>query len=109
MILVLELLLILRRVRRDPQDHRAGLLQILVCVTEPGRFNRSAWCVGFRKEKEDYILAAKILQRDFFAILVRQRKVWGFIIDIHEGFSVSFTVIPYRRQRRHAGGRSLDV
>jgi len=45
------------------------------------------------KKNRTTFLPRKSLQRDFFAVLVRQRKVWGFIIDIHEGFSVSFTVI----------------
>ena len=108
-IFVLEFLLGLRRVGRDPKDDRAGFLQILVCVTEPGRLNSSAGCIGFGKEKQNDCFTAKILQRDIFTVLVRQRKVRGFIIDIHEGFSVSFTLIPYSGHRRHFGRSGLNV
>ena len=108
-IFVLEFLLGLRQVGRDPKDDRAGFLQILVCVTELGRLDGSPGCVGFGKEKQDHAFASKILQRHIFAVLVRQRKVWGLIIDIHEGFSVSFTVIPDGGHRRHAGRLGLDI
>ena len=82
-VLILKLFLTLRRIGRDPQDHRPGLLQLLVCVAEPARFNGSTWGIGFRKEKQHHRLAAKILERHVLAVLIRQSKLRGFIIDMH--------------------------
>jgi hypothetical protein len=61
-VLILEFLLGLRRVSRDPKDYGAGLVQLAVCVTEPGRLNGSARRIGFGKKEQYDGLAAKIFQ-----------------------------------------------
>ena len=75
---------------------------MLVRVAEPARFYGSAGSVGTGKKVKDDLFSPQVFQGDFFAVLVLQSKVWGFIIDIHEGFSVSFTVIPDGGQLRNA-------
>jgi len=82
-VLILKLFLALRRIGRNSQDHGPGLLQLLVCVAEPARLNGSTWRIGLGKEKQHHRLAAKILERHVLAVLVRQSKLRGFIIDIH--------------------------
>jgi len=79
----LKLLLLLRRIGGDSQDDCGGLLNFLVCVTEPGRLNRSTRRVGFRKEEQHHGLAAEVLERDVLAILVGQSELRSFIMDMH--------------------------
>src|SRR5207249_10143821 len=42
------------------------LFELLVCVTEPGRFSRSAGGVGLWEKKQNYGLSAIIFKRDSF-------------------------------------------
>jgi hypothetical protein len=82
--LVLEFLLCLGRVRRNPDDDCAGLLNLFVRVAEPARFDGSTRSVGAGIEEKDHGFAAKIPRRDFFPVLVLQSKVRSLIMDIHE-------------------------
>jgi hypothetical protein len=82
--LLLEFLLRFGRVGRNPDDDRAGLLNLFVRVAEPARFYGSARSVSAGIEEEDHGFAAQILRRDFFSVLVLQSKVRSLIMDIHE-------------------------
>jgi hypothetical protein len=82
--LFLEFLLRLGRVGRNPDDDRARLLNLFVCVAEPARFNGSTRSVGAGIKEKDHGFAAKLLRRDFFPVLVLQSKLRSLIMDIHE-------------------------
>ena len=82
-VLVLEFLLCLRRVGRNSEDDRAGFLNLLVGIAEPASFYGSAGSVGTRKEIEDDGLAPQIFKGEFFAVLILQSEVRGFIMNIH--------------------------
>jgi hypothetical protein len=82
-VLFLEFFLGLRLVSRDAEHHRAGILEFLVGFAEPASFYGSTGRVGFRKEEKNHALAAEVLQRDVFSVLIRQSKLGGFIINIH--------------------------
>src|SRR5207245_10808689 len=98
-VLILKLFLKLRRIGRDPQDHCPGLLQLLVCVAEPARFNGSTRSIGLGKEKQHHRLAAKILERHVLTVLVRQSKLRGLsLICMADAPSDRSTL--YRKLRR---------
>lgn len=68
---------------RDAENDRVDLVELLVVVTKLGRFNGSTGRIGLGVKVENDGLALEILQRHLVAVLVQQRKVWGFIIDVH--------------------------
>jgi hypothetical protein len=96
-----------RLVGRYAEDHGPGVLQFLVRFAEPASFNGSPGCIGLGKKEEDNGLAAKILQRHRFFVLVEQSEVRGFIIDVHGVFSVSLKVIQQDCRARHPGRVAL--
>src|SRR5712692_11486361 len=106
MILILKFLLRLRRVCRNSQNYRPGVLQFFIRVAEPARFNGSTGSIGFGKEEQHHRLAAKVLQRDVFPVLVRQTELRSFIISIHGDICLSPIVIPYLPPNRHLDGGS---
>ena len=85
-IVVGKSLLCFGRIRGDAKQHRAGLLNLTVCVAEPASFQRSARGVGAGIEEENHGLAAQVLEGDFFLVLILQREVRRFIMNIHGRF-----------------------
>jgi hypothetical protein len=57
---ILKLLLSGGRVARNADQNRTRLFDLLVCVAEPARLNRSARSIGLWVEKENHCFAAKI-------------------------------------------------
>ena len=96
--LLFELLLGRRFVRRNTKDNRTGTLDFFVCVAEPARLYRSTRGVGLGIKKEDHVLAAIVLERYRFAFLIGKRELGGFIINFH-GFSVFITSMNLYRRR----------
>jgi len=82
-VLFLKFLLGFRGIRGYPKQHHARLLHLFVCVAEPASFNRSSGSVGARKKVKHHGLAAQVLERDFFSVLILQSEVGSFIIDFH--------------------------
>jgi hypothetical protein len=71
----------------DAKHNGSCLLDLLECVAEPARFNRSTGRVGFGIKEQDHVLAAIVLQRNCFSLFISKRELRGFIINFH-GFSV---------------------
>lgn len=86
-VLLFELLLGRGFVGGDAEHNRTGPLDFLECVAEPARLYRSTGRVGLGVKEQDNVLAAIILQGDCLSLFIRQRELWGFIINFH-GFSV---------------------
>jgi hypothetical protein len=82
-VLVLKLFLFGGTISRNAQYDGSRPLNLAVCVTEPGRFFRSTRSIGLGIEKQYDRLAPKILQGNFFTVLIRRTEVGGFIIDFH--------------------------
>ncbi len=61
-VLFLEAGLRLHGIGAGSQDRYIDLFKLLLCVTKLGRFDRSTRGVGFREEKQDHALPAKIRQ-----------------------------------------------
>jgi hypothetical protein len=57
------------RIATCAQDGYAQLVELLFCVAKLGRFGRSTGRAGFRKEKQQHALAAKIRERKFAALV----------------------------------------
>ena len=57
------------RVGARAQNGYAQLVELLFCVAKLGRFGRSTGRTGFRKEKQQHALAAKIRERKFAALV----------------------------------------
>jgi hypothetical protein len=62
-------------------------LNLFICIAEPASFYGSTGGVGPWVKIKDDGLAAQVLQRDFFAVLVLQSEVGSLIIDVHGYFS----------------------
>ena len=90
-----EFFLCLWRIGGDAEQHGAGFLNLSIRVAEPARFYGSAWGVRPRIEEENHDLAAQVLQRDFFPVLVLQSEVGRFIMSIHGIFSSDIQVETY--------------
>ena len=71
----------------NAEYNRSGALDFLECVAEPARFYRSTWGIGLGEEEQYQVLSAKVLGRDHLALFISQRKLGGFIIDLHRLFS----------------------
>ena len=82
-----ELFLRFWSIRGDAEQHGARFLNLSVGVAEPARFYRSTRGVRLRIEEEYDDLAAQVLQRNVFSVLVLQSKVGRFIMNIHGIFS----------------------
>jgi hypothetical protein len=98
LVFVLKLFLCFGRVRRNPNDEGTGLLNLLVRVAEPARFDGSAGSVGPRKEIQNDGLSAHLIQRDMLFVLVLQSKFGSFIIDVHAIRFFTFTAVGIRGQ-----------
>jgi len=83
-VFVFELFLLFRGVGGKAQDYRAGLLNLVVCVAEPARFNGSTRGIRLGEKVQDHVSATIILQGDLVAILVGQGELRCSIIDFHE-------------------------
>jgi hypothetical protein len=92
-VLVLKFLLRLRRVGRDPENYRTGLLNLLIGVAEPASFYGSTGSIGAREEIQDHSLAAEFLKRNIFSVLVLQSEVGSFIMDVHGNLFLILTAI----------------
>jgi hypothetical protein len=55
------------------------LVEMLLCVTKLGRFDRSTRGVGLGEEKEEHALAAKIGKRDVLVVVGFQPEVGSFV------------------------------
>jgi len=88
-VLLLKFLLRAWSIRRDAQQHGAGILHLSIGVAELAGLDGAAGSIGSRIKIEHDVFSAKILERNFFTILVGQSKVRGFIIDIDGHGSVS--------------------
>ena len=69
--------------RGDAKQHGAGLLNLFIGVAEPASFYGSTRGAGAGKKEQNHGLSPHIFQGDLLAILVRQSKVGGFIINFH--------------------------
>src|SRR5262249_39580484 len=74
-------------------------LNLLECIAEPARLQRSAGSVGFRIKEKDHVLAAIVFESYRLAFFVGKRELRGFIINFH-GFSVLITSIMNLYSRR---------
>jgi hypothetical protein len=74
-------------IRAHAQDHRTGLFKLLEGVTKLGRFGDSTGSIGFGKEKQDYVLAGKILQGYGGTAIGMQRKLWSFVTELKHDVS----------------------
>src|SRR5205823_9090854 len=82
-IFTLEFFLILNRIARDAEHDDARFLEFLKRVAETAGFNRAAGGIGPRvKEKHDR-LPLEVSERDVFAVLILQRKIFYFVADVH--------------------------
>ena len=82
-LLVGEFFLRRRGIRGDAKQHGACLLNLFICVAEPASFYRSTGRVRPGIEKKNHGFAAQVFESYFFAVLVRQSEVRGFIINFH--------------------------
>jgi hypothetical protein len=82
-VLVLELFLIFDGVAGDPEDNDARLLELLERIAEAAGFDGAAGSVGARIEKENDGFAFEVRERDVFAILILQGKVFYFVAGFH--------------------------
>ena len=57
-------------VRRDADDHRAGLLVFLEAIADPAGLRRATGRVGLGVEVEDERLALEVVELDGLAVLV---------------------------------------
>lgn len=85
--LILELLLRLRSIWGDAKQHGTGFLNLFIYIAEPASLNGSTGGVGSWVKIENDGLAAQVLERDFFSVLVLQTEVGSLIIDVHGYFS----------------------
>src|SRR5207249_5102436 len=72
-----ELLVRFAAVRRDAEDDRAGLLDVLPPVAEAARLLRAPGRVVLRIEVEDDVLPREVLERDGLAGGVTERELRG--------------------------------
>ncbi len=79
LVLDLELRLRLDGVAARADDRGVELFELLDGVTKLGRFVRSTGCIGLRIKIQDHVLAAKIGERDLFAIVGDRVKVRGLV------------------------------
>ena len=61
------------------EDQQATFVELLLCVTKLGRFDRSTGSVGLREEKEDDAFAAKIRKRNFTFVAIHY-EIWRWLI-----------------------------
>ena len=85
----LEFLLRGGLIGRDAEYSGSGLLDLLECVAEPARLQRSAGSIRLGKEKKDHVLAPVIFESYRFAFFIGKRELRGFIINFH-GFLVFY-------------------
>jgi hypothetical protein len=77
-----EALVVGRRVEADAEDAGVFLAVLFDEVPEPGPFPRSAGCVGFWVEPEDYFFAAQILKADTVAFVIGHVKLRGLLAGL---------------------------
>jgi hypothetical protein len=87
-VFVFEFLLSRRLVGRDTKHNCAGFLDLLECVAEPARFERSTRRVGLGIEKQYYALTAVVFERDVLALFIGKSNLRGFIIKLHALYSL---------------------
>jgi hypothetical protein len=61
------------------QNRHIQLVELLLCVTKLGRFDRSTRGVRLRKEKEEYALAAKVGKRDVLVVVGLYTEVGSLV------------------------------
>jgi len=98
-VVLLELLLSGRLIGGDAQYNGASSLNLLECVAEPARFNRSTGRVGLGVKEQDYVLSAIVFQHDCFTLFISKRELRGFIINFH-GFPVFITSMNLYSRRK---------
>jgi hypothetical protein len=98
-IFLFEFLLCRRLIGRNAEHNSAGTLDLLECVAEPARLQRSTGSIGFGVKEQDHVLAAIVLQGYRLAFFIRQRELGGFIINLH-GFSVLITSMNLYSRRK---------
>jgi hypothetical protein len=76
-------------------------LDLLECVAEPARLNRSTRGVGFRIKKQNHVCTAKVLERYRLTRFIGEREVRGFIINFHGFFVFERAMTLYRRSLLH--------
>ena len=69
-VFLLEFFLLGRSVGGDAVDERPGLADLVECVAEPARFDRSTRGVSLRVEEQDNVFPAQRLQSHGFPVLV---------------------------------------
>ena len=82
-VLSLEVLLGLHIIARDAEDHDASLLQLLEGVAKSAGFDGAAGRIGARVEEENDRFIGEIGEIDGLAVLVLEREVFDFVVDLH--------------------------
>ena len=82
-VLVFELLLIFDGIAGDPENNDARLLELLEGIAEAAGFDGAAGSVGAGIEEENDGLAFEVRERNVFAILILQGKVFYFVAGFH--------------------------
>jgi hypothetical protein len=72
-----------------PQDDGVRFFEFAVGVTKLGRFDDSTGSVGFGKEKQNDVLAVKILERDGRACVGSEREFGSMVADFNHHTSLS--------------------
>jgi len=90
------------------ENGNTEMVELLLCVTKLGRFDRSTWSAGFGKEKEEDTLAGEVLERDFQALVGIEAKGGGFgaYFEHQNSFGVDLQSLPrIESGRSHLPGR----